>query len=136
MNDSLPSMLDRILAALTYLSAGAVGFFWLLFLWIVKRRFPSPFLLFHISQSIFLSLCYVIINYIFWHIINFLSIIPYLNRLIRQIVYLFNMPVLVGYSIMQCLIYGTILYLAVFAFMGLYSYFPWVSDILKSNFRR
>ena len=73
-------------------------------------------------QSVFLSLLYVIFNFIFWHIVGFLSYIPLLNRLIRQLVYLFNMPFIVGYSIMQCLIYGTILYLAVFAFMGLYSY--------------
>ena len=135
-SNSLPSISDRILAALTYLTAGAVGFFWLIILWVAKRRFPSIFLMFHISQSILLSLCFVVVNYLFWHIVNFLNYIPFINRLVRQLVYLFNMPVLMGYSIMQCLIYGTVLYLAVFAFMGLYSYFPWITDLIKSNFNR
>ena len=133
--DNTPKLADRIVSGLTYLSAGIVGVMWLI-ISAVRGKFPPRFTLYHIMQSVFLSLLYVIFNFIFWHIVGFLSYIPLLNRLIRQLVYLFNMPFIIGYSIMQCLIYGTILYLAVFAFMGLYSYIPWVSDIIKSNFRK
>ena len=130
----MPGYADRTVSALTYLSAGIVGVIWMV-ICTVKRSYPSRFVMFHVMQSIFLSLCYIIINYLFWMIVNLLSHIPYLNRLIRQIIYIFNMPAMFGYSIMQCLIYGTIIYLAVFAAMGLYSYLPVVSNIIKSNFR-
>jgi hypothetical protein len=130
-----PTFLEKLLSGLTYPTMGMVGFLWLI-VCAVRRSYPSRFGLYHILQSVFLSLCYVIINYIFWWLVNFLSYIPFLNKLLRHVVLdIFNSPILFGYSIMQCLIYGTIIYLAVFAFMGLYSYIPWFSDVIKSNLR-
>ena len=128
--------LNRVIAGLTYLTAGGVGFVWLI-VSVIRKRYPNTFLWFHIAQSFFLTLLYVVVNAAFWWLVGILSYIPFLNRLIRHIVIdWFNSPFIFGYSIMQCLIYGTILYLAVFAFMGLYAYIPWVSDIIKQNIRR
>lgn len=129
------STLDKIISGLSYLTAGIVGVVYLIFI-SVRYRTPNKFVMFHIFQSIFLSLCYVIINWLFWTVVGILEHIPFISRLIRQIIFWFNMPIIWGYSICQCVIYGTLIYLAIFAFMGLYSYLPWVSDAIKSNFKR
>ena len=134
MYNEHPTLLEKVISALTYLSAGFVGFVWIIIM-AVRRTYPSKFVMFHIMQSIFLSLGYVIINYVFWHVVNLISYIPFINRIVRQLVYIFNQPYVFGYSFMQCIIYGTLMYLVVFAFMGLYAYIPVVSDIIKSNFR-
>jgi len=131
--ESIP---NRVIAGLTYLTMGGVGFLWLI-ISVIRKKYPNTFLWYHIAQSFFLTLLYVIVNTAFWWIVGVLSYIPFLNRIIRHIVIdWFNSPFIFGYSIMQCLVYGVVLYLAVFAFMGLYSYIPWVSDIIKSNIRR
>ena len=129
-----PSLTDRLLAVLTYITAGMVGVVWLI-VCAVRGAFPERFLMFHIMQSVFLSLCYFIVNFIFWHVVEFLSIIPFINGLTRQLIFLFNSPFLAGYSIMQCLIYGTVVYLVVFSAVGLYAYIPWISKVIMSNFR-
>lgn len=130
----MPKLSERILAALTYLTTGLVGIVWLI-VTTLRGRVPSKFGMFHIMQAIFVSLCYVIVNWIFWTLTDWLSYIPYLNRVIRQLIYLFNAPFVFGYSIMQCFIYGTLIYLIVFSLMGLYAYLPFFSDVIKSNFR-
>ncbi len=68
-------------------------------------------------------------------VVNILSYVPLINKLVAQIVFWTNAPVFFGYSIIQTIIYAIILYLAVFAFMGRYSYFPWVSELIKENLR-
>ena len=129
------SIFDRVISGLSYLTAGLVGVVYLIII-AIRYRTPSRFVMFHIFQSVFLYLCYIIFNWVFWFVVGIFDHIPFLNRLVRQILFLFNMPILFGYSICQCVIYGTIIYLAVFAFMGLYSYLPWITDVIKSNFRR
>ena len=55
--------------------------------------------------------------------------------LINAIPYFANMPLpfLFGLSAIQGLTTALILYLAITSFMGLYSYIPWVSDIININ---
>ncbi len=129
-----PRMIERIVSALTYPTLGLVGVVWLI-IGALTRSYPKKFTMYHIFQSVFLSILYVIVNWLFWQIVNILSFVPLLNRIIRQLVFWFNMPLVFGYSVVQCVIYGLIIYLTVFAFMGLYSYIPWISDIIKSNFK-
>ena len=129
------STLDKIISGLSYLTAGIVGIVYLIII-AIRYRTPNKFVMFHIFQSVFLYLCYIIFNWVFWFVVGIFDHIPFINRLVRQLIFWFNMPILFGYSICQCLIYGTIIYLTVFAFMGLYSYLPWVTDAIKSNFKR
>lgn len=134
MNNTVPKLSERILAALTYLTGGTVGVVWLI-VTSLRGNLPSTFGLYHIMQSIFICLCYVIVNWIFWTVMDLLAHIPFLNRLLRQIIYLFNNPLIFGYSVMQCVIYGTLIYLVVFSLMGLYAYVPFFSDVIKAHFR-
>lgn len=133
-NSENPYMIERIVAALTYPSMGMIGFIWLILGLITKAR---PRVLHYIIfiQSIFLSIAYVVLSLLIGIVVNILSYVPLINKLAAQIVFWTNAPVFFGYSIIQTIIYAIILYLAVFAFMGRYSYFPWVSEIIKENIR-
>lgn len=129
-----PYMIERIVAALTYPTMGMIGFIWLILGLITKAR-PRLFTMYHIYQSIFLSIAYVVLSLLIGIAVNMLSYVPFVNKLVAQLVFWTNAPVFFGYSIIQTIVYAVILYLAVFAFMGRYSYFPWVSEIIKENLR-
>ena len=109
--------IERIISAASYLTAGGAGFIWLLIA--------------AIMQSIFLSILYFIIATLAELVYAILYRIP----LINAIPYFANMPLpfLFGLSAIQGLTTALILYLAITSFMGLYSYIPWVSDIININ---
>lgn len=125
-------MIERIIAALTYLTMGMVGFIWLIIGLFTKARL-KPFLQYHIFQSIFISLAFAVLSIFISWLSNILSFIPFINRLVAQITFLLNMPLIFDYSLLQSVIYIFIIYLAVTAFIGRFSYIPWVSDIIDQN---
>lgn len=127
-----PLLIEKIIAALSYLTMGFVGFVWLLIGFFTKSNL-RPFLKYHIFQSIFISFAYLIISLILGMIMNILSIIPLVNQLVLQFTFYLNAPLLFGFSIIQILVNIVILYLAVTSLQGRYSYIPWVSDIIKIN---
>jgi len=128
------SLVEKIIAVLTYLSMGFVGFICLI-IFLIRRANLSKFMQYHIFQSIFISLAYVLICYILGFILNILSLIPFINVLAAQIALLFNSPVLFGFSIIQTAIYLLLFYLAGGAVMGKFTRIPWVSDIISYNVR-
>ena len=126
--------LERILSAATYLTAGMVGFVWIIIA-AFMRRMPKSFLLFHIMQSIFLSIAYFILIELYKLVFIILVKIPLISTLFLFFnSVIFNpLPLFWGMSLMQIFTSTVILYLAITSFMGLYSYIPWVSDIIKAN---
>lgn len=135
MRQDTPYMIERIVAALTYLTMGMVGFIWLIAGLFTKARL-KPFLQYHIFQSIFIALGFTVLSIFIGWLSNLLSFIPIINRLVAQITFLLNMPLFFDYSLLQTVIYAVLIYLAVTAFMGKYSYIPWVSDIIDQNISR
>lgn len=135
MRQDTPYMIERIVAALTYLTMGMVGFIWLIAGLFTKARL-KPFLQYHIFQSIFIALGFTVLSIFIGWLSNLLSFIPIINRLVAQITFLLNMPLFFDYSLLQTLIYTVLIYLAVTAFMGKYSYILWVSDIIDQNISR
>lgn len=133
-NSDKPFMIERIVSALTYPTMGMIGFIWLI-LGLITRARLRPFAQYHIFQSIFLSIAYVIVSILLGVASNILSVIPLINKLTAQIIFWLNMPAIFGYSLIQAIIYTVLAYLAVTAFMGKYSYLPWVSNIIKENLR-
>ena len=129
-----PEPIERIIAPLSYITMGMVGFFWLIISLFTKARL-KPFLQYHIFQSIFISLLFAVIAIFLGWVSNLLSLIPFISTLVAQITFLLNMPVLLGYSIIQLIVYLLIIYLAVTSFLGQYSYVFWVSDIINQNFK-
>lgn len=127
-----PFLIEKIVAALSYLTMGMAGFIWLLISLFTKARLKS-FLQYHIFQSIFLSLAFVVLSIFIGWVSNILSFIPIINKIVAQITFLLNMPVLFNYSLIQSVIYIFLYYLAITSLMGKYSYIPWISDIIGQN---
>ena len=125
-----PYPIERILSAATYLTAGGVGFVWLIIAAFMRKHI-TQFLMYHILQSIFLSILFFLVSILGELVYMILYRIP----LINAIPYLINMPLpfLFGLSVIQGITTFIILYLAVTSAMGYYSYIPWVSDIIRQN---
>lgn len=130
-----PFMIERIVAALSYITMGFAGFIWLIF-GILTRAQLKPFLQYHIFQSIFISIAYFLISMILGFLLNILSFIPLINKLVAQITFFFNTPIFGAYSLIQTVVYAIILYLAITSLMGQYGRIPWISDIIDQNVRR
>ncbi len=127
-----PLMIEKIIAGLSYITFGFVGFIWLL-IGIFTKNSLRPYLKYHIFQSIFISIAYFLVCQFLGLILNILSIIPFINQIVMQITLYLNMPLLLGFSIIQTAIYAIIFYLVFTSFQGQYSYIPWISDIIKAN---
>ena len=130
-NDVYP--IERVLSAATYFTAGLVGFVWMIVAALMKKR-VTPFLMYHIAQSIFLSIAYFLLAQLCGLVFVIVYRIPFINA----IPYIINMPIPIafGLSILQLVTTTVLLYLAISSFMGYYSYFPWVSDIIDKNLGR
>ena len=130
MQTSNPYPIEKIISAATYLTAGGAGFVWLIIAALSKKT-VRPFLMYHILQSIFLSILFFLLTILGQMIYVILYRIP----LINAIPYLINMPIPIVFnlSIIQVITTTIMLYLAITSFMGYYSYIPWVSDIIKGN---
>ena len=128
-----PYPIERLLSTATYLTAGGVGFVWLIVTAGLKKR-VTQFALYHIMQYIFISILFYLISVFAELIYVILYKIPFVN----EIPYFLNMPIpyLFGLSIIQTFTTVVILYLAITAGMGYYSYLPWVSNIIKGNTSR
>jgi len=122
--------IERILSAATYMTAGGVGFVWLIIAAVMKKR-VTPFLMYHIMQSIFISIAYFLLTVL----CNMLYVILYRIPLINAIPYFVSMPLpfAMGLSVIQIITTSVILYLAITSFLGYFSYIPWVSDIIDQN---
>ena len=130
-----PYMIERLVAGFSYLTMGMAGFIWLIISLFTKAGL-KPFLQYHIFQSIFISLAFAVISIFVGWISNLLSFIPFINKLVAQITFLLNMPLIFDYSLIQSVIYILLIYLAVMAFAGKFSYIPWISDIIDHNVSR
>ena len=132
MRENTPYLIERLIAALSYLTMGVVGFIWLI-IGLFTQASLKPYLKFHIFQSIFISLGFTVISMLVGWISNILSFIPIINKIVAQINFLLNMPLIFDYSLLQTVIYAFIIYLAATAFIGKYSYIPWVSDVIEQS---
>lgn len=135
MKNETPYLIERIVAALSYLTMGMVGFVWLIIGLFTNARL-KPFLQYHIFQSIFISLGFAVLSILVGWVSNLLSVIPFINKVVAQINFLLNMPLIFDYSLLQTAIYAFLAYLAITSFMGRFSYIPWISDIIDQNISR
>lgn len=129
-----PVLIEKIIAILSYLTFGLVGFFWLLLAFFTKNNL-RPFLKYHIFQSIFISFLFYILSLFLGLIMNILCFIPIVNQIILQLTFYLNAPLLLGSSLIQLVIYAIIAYLVLTSAQGQFSYLPWVSDIIKYNIK-
>ena len=122
--------IERVVSAASYLTAGFAGVIWMVIAAIFRKHL-TQFLLYHIMQSIFLSIAYFLLTVF----ARFIYIILYKIPLINAIPYYINMPLpfLFGLSLVQGITTTILIYLVITSFMGFYSYIPWVSDIINTN---
>ena len=130
-----PLLLEKIIAVLTYLSAGAIGFIWII-LAVFTHNELRPFLRYHVYQSIFLAIIYFLISTFIGLLMSILSFIPIIKNIVGNIGFFLSMPVIGHFSIIGLIILGILLYLTIKAAQGKYSYIPWVSDVINYNVQR
>ena len=134
-NSNSASILDRLIAAATYISMGMVGFIWLIFCAVTKTNLKS-FLKYHIFQSFFLVMAYFLFNIFVNLVVSILGIIPLINILVYKILFFFTAPIVFGFSIISFTVLVVMVYLVITSLQGKYSYVPWFSNIIDSNVGR
>lgn len=127
-----PLMMEKLIAAFSYITFGFVGFIWLM-IGIFTKNNLRPYLKYHIFQSIFISIAYFLLSQFLGLIMNILSMIPLVNQLVLQFTFYLNAPLLFGFSLIQAVVYAIIGYLVITSFQGQFSYLPWISEIIKAN---
>ncbi len=120
---------DRIVSAITYLTAGWGGMVMLVIMYFRKKS-PSHFLRFNVFQSIFISLLFFVLAASINIILQILSYIPFINYLAAQIAFLFSKPFIGPYSLIQAIMSGLIIYMCVFSFFGKYPRVFGISKII------
>lgn len=129
-----PLLLEKVIASLSYITMGLVGFIWLL-IGIFTKNNLRPYLKYHVFQSIFISIAYFLASALLGLIMSILSVIPLVNQLVLQITFYFNAPFIVGFSVIQLAVYAVIAYLVVTCWQGKLSYLPFISEIIDANVR-
>lgn len=129
------SLLERLIAATTYVSMGMVGFVWLIFCAVTKTNL-KPFLKYHIFQSFFLVMGCFLLNIFTNLVVSILSVIPFINMLVYKLLFLFTAPIAFGFSIVSFCVLVVMVYLVLTSLQGRYSFIPWISNIIDSNVGR
>ena len=131
---SQPALIEKLIAAFSYITFGFVGFIWLL-IGIFTKNSLRPYLKYHIFQSLFISIAYFLLGAFLGLVMNILSIIPFVNQLVLQFTFYLNAPIVFGFSLIQTVVNAIIFYLVITSLQGKFSYIPWISEIIKANVR-
>ncbi|MCQ2957317.1 MAG: hypothetical protein MJ180_00270 [Candidatus Gastranaerophilales bacterium] len=134
----VPSMPERILSALAYLTCGFVGII-LIIASVFLKVSLKPFVKFNCYQSIllgfvfaFLQLTYNLID----GLLQLLQIIPWLGSFLYSVFaflvyYLMSFPILFGFSLLSSIIILALIYLIIVTLAGKNPYIPFISDAIK-----
>ena len=130
-----PLLLEKIIASLSYLTGGFIGFVWLV-LGIITKNNLRPFLKYHVYQSIFLSIVFFLVSTFVNLLLGILSYIPIIKNIVGQIAFFLSAPLIANFSLISLVIIIVELYLILGVLQNKYSYIPWVSDVINYNVRR
>ena len=106
-NYEKPYMIERIVSALSYITAGMIGFIWLI-LGVLTKSSLRPFMKYHIFQSIFLSMGYFLLLIILEQVSVIINFVPIVRNIFSMALFPFVIPIIYGLSIVQILIYTVI----------------------------
>lgn len=134
-NCSSPLVAEKVIAVLSYATAGIVGFVWFLIGHFTKQNL-RPFLKYHIYQSIFLAVLFSVGFYILDILFKILSYIPIIKNIVFWLSLPFIMPLLHGLTIVNIAVLILIVYLCVGVLLNRFSFIPWVSNIIRYNIER
>ena len=109
---------DRIVSSLAYFSFGIFGLIWIIYANVAKKHMSS-FLLFNLSQAIFISLVLTILAYLFDIAVNLLSIVPYVGKIVQKFyIFVNHNPIYFGFTITGFIVTLIVLYLVIFSLLG------------------
>lgn len=130
------SLWDRFVSVATYFTFGMAGLIWLIASFLVFKKTVSPFCAYHIYQSIFIAVILAVLGMFFDIAYSFTSQIPYIGNAIHFVyVHLVRTPTYFTFSLVHFVIFLFLAYLSLGAVLGKYSYLPFISDVIRSNFR-
>lgn len=125
---------DRIISALSYLTAGWIGLIYFIIIYFMKKP-TTRFLRYNVLQSIFLAFALFIISEICKIVFGILLLIPFINMLFSSILLLLNKSFIFHYSLIQLALGLFFIYLSGMSFLGKYPKVYWVSEniIVKAS---
>lgn len=126
-----PSLLDRVISALSYLSAGWIGLIYMVVLYFARKG-SSKFLRFNVYQSIFISFAIFVIGMIYTLFFDLLTHIPFIQIIVSWIDLFLSKPTFGNYSILQALV---VVYLAYVVIWSLLGKFPMIFKISRLFYR-
>lgn len=130
------SLTDRLIAIASYFTSGIAGVIWIIATYLIFKKTLTNFGAYHIYQSIFLSILIYILSMFFSIAYNLTANLPFIGPLMQYInLHLFNLPVYYTFSLVHFIIFIILCYLSLGALLGKKTYFPFVSDVIGSNFR-
>ena len=135
---NIPSMPERILSALAYLTFGFVGIILLIISAITKTSLKQ-FVKFNIFQSVLIGFLFAFVQVtynVFAAIFNLIGYIPIIGRFINSlfqfiVYYLMGFPLFMGFSLLSLVIILLVLYLTIITLLGKFPYIPLLSNIIK-----
>ena len=83
-----PSILERLIGLGTYLTGGFLGIIWFVVSFFLKM-YVTPFLQYHITQSVIFFLGLYIIDLFFSILFGFLTHIPFIKDIVKYILFFF-----------------------------------------------
>lgn len=131
------TIIDRLVGVATYFTFGAAGIIYLLIAYFSKTNLKD-FVAYHIRQSIFLAIMLWAISFLLGISLAFIIKWPYIGGYVERLVIFFaGTPIHSdwNYSIIHLMILALNSYLAIGAILGKYSYIPFISDMMKPNYR-
>ena len=130
------SIWDKFVSITTYYTFGLTGIIWLIASILIFKQNVTSFCSYHIYQSIFISILLAVLSMGLNFMFQLMIKIPYIGDLIGYVyLWLFNVPIFFTFSMFNLVVFLAITYLAIGALLGKRSYFPFISDIIRANFR-
>ena len=126
-----PEIPDRIVSALSYLTAGWGGLIYMVILYFARKN-ASKFLRFNVFQSIFISFAVFVIAMIYNLLFDILTHIPLIQIAISWLDLLLNKPTFGHYSLLQGCVLVYLCYVVILSLLGK---FPILWKISRLFFR-
>ncbi len=127
---------DRFVSITSYYTLGLTGLIWLIASYLIFKKLPTRFSLYHIYQSIFIAVILAVLGMFINIAFSFTAGFPFIGQFIKFLyLYIFNLPVFYTFTLYHFIVFVILSYLSLGALLGKYSYFPFISDAIRSNFR-
>lgn len=127
---------DKFVSITSYYTFGLTGFIWLIASYLIFKKPLTHFCSYHVYQSIFISVLLAVFSMLFDIIFQLIVKIPFIGDFIGLFnLYVFRLPIFHTFTLFNFIIFIIISYLSLGALLGKLSYFPFISDVIKSNFR-